>query len=36
MKEWQRTIVLLILLGVAIGFLVWNIHQSDTNFVNRF
>ncbi len=33
MKEWQRTIVLLILLGLAVGFLVWSTQTTDTNFV---
>ena len=27
MKEWHRTIILLILLGIAVGFLVWA-HQT--------
>ena len=27
MKEWQRTIVLVVLLAVAIGYLVW-MHQT--------
>lgn len=36
MKEWQRTIVLVILLGLAIGFLIWNIHATDSNFVDSF
>ncbi len=33
MKEWHRTVVLLILLAVAIGFLVWMNHATD-NFVS--
>jgi len=32
MKEWHRTIILLILLGIAIGFLVWSRQATDTNF----
>jgi len=31
MKEWQRTIVLLILLAIAIGFIVWSGHTSNSN-----
>jgi hypothetical protein len=32
MKEWQRTVVLLILLGIAVGFLIWAAHSTDVNF----
>jgi hypothetical protein len=34
MKEWHRTVVLLILLGVAIGFLIWAGQTTDTNFTD--
>jgi hypothetical protein len=34
MKEWHRTVVLLILLGVAISFLVWASQTTDTNFTD--
>lgn len=34
MKEWHRTVILLILLGAAIGFLVWSAQTTDTNFVD--
>jgi hypothetical protein len=34
LKEWQRTIALLILLALAIGFLLWANHASDSNFTN--
>lgn len=34
MKEWHRTVILLILLAVAIGFLVWSSHATDSNFVD--
>jgi hypothetical protein len=34
MKEWHRTILLLILLGLTIGFLVWSSQATDTNFVD--
>lgn len=33
MKEWQRTVLLLVLLGIGIGFLVWTNHATDANFV---
>jgi hypothetical protein len=33
MKEWQRTVVLVVLLIVAIGFLWWSSHTTDVNFV---
>lgn len=32
MKEWQRTVILVILLGIAIGFLLWS-QVADGNFV---
>lgn len=34
MKEWHRTVVLLILLAVAIGFLIWSAQTTNTNFVD--
>lgn len=34
MKEWHRTIVLVVLLALAIGFIIWSSHSTDTNFVN--
>lgn len=33
MKEWHRTVILLILLGVGIGFLIWVRQATDANFV---
>jgi hypothetical protein len=30
MKEWHRTVILLVLLALGIGFLVWSTHQADT------
>lgn len=33
MKEWYRTVILLLLLAIAIGFLVWSRHNVDANFV---
>jgi hypothetical protein len=32
MKEWHRTVVLLILLALAVGFLVWS-QIADSKFV---
>jgi len=29
MKEWHRTVILLILLAIAIGFLVWSANATD-------
>lgn len=34
MKEWQRTIILLILLALGIGFLIWSNHQADVNILH--
>ena len=34
MKEWHRTVILLVLIAIVIGFFAWSIHASDTNFVN--
>lgn len=31
MKESLRTIVLFVLLAVAAGFIIWNLHQSEAN-----
>jgi hypothetical protein len=33
MKEWHRTVILLVLLLAAIGFLVWSHHNVNVNFV---
>jgi len=35
-QEWQRTVLLFILLGVAIGFLFWTQGQYSNNFVDTF
>jgi hypothetical protein len=29
MKEWQRTVVLLVLLAGAIGFMIWSQNQAE-------
>jgi len=36
MKEWHRTVVLVALLALAVGFLVWSAHATDANFVDSF
>ena len=36
MKEWQRTIVLCILLAVALGFLWWVNHSATANLTSAF
>lgn len=33
-KEIHRTIILLVLLAVAVGFLIWSAHTTDANFVD--
>jgi len=33
MKEWHRTIILLVLLGAAIGFIFWMNNSYDNNFI---
>ncbi len=32
LKEWQRTVILLVLLAVALGFILWSRHIINTNF----
>jgi hypothetical protein len=32
MKEWHRTVILLILLAIAIGFLVWSAQSAESTF----
>ena len=32
MKEWHKTIILLVLLALAVGYLVWSHYTIDTNF----
>lgn len=34
MKEWQRTIILVVLLAIAIGYLVWMRQTIDTSLLN--
>jgi len=35
-KEWHRTIVLIVLLLLAVGFLWWSNHEADVNFTQTF
>lgn len=32
LKEWHRTVILVLLLVVALGFIIWSRHNYDTNF----
>lgn len=34
MKERQRTIILVLLLAFAIGYILWMNHRVDVNFVD--
>ena len=34
LTEWHRTIILVALLMLAIGFLIWANQTTDTNFVD--
>jgi hypothetical protein len=36
LKEWQRTIILVVLLAIAIGFILWTRKSVDTNFIDQF
>ncbi len=33
MKEWHRTVILLVLIAIAIGFIVWSHSEIQTNFL---
>jgi hypothetical protein len=32
-REWLRTIVLVVLIAIGIGFLVWTKHAADTGLL---
>ncbi len=32
MREWHRTVILLLLLALAIGYLIWSQYVTDVNF----
>jgi hypothetical protein len=34
MKEWQRTVVLLIIITAMVGFMIWSHHNYATNFID--
>jgi hypothetical protein len=34
MKEWQRTLILLALLGFALGVILWLRQSYEVNFIN--
>lgn len=34
MKEWHRTVILVILLVIAVGFLLWARQMTESNFVD--
>jgi|GEM_PF-1365350 len=36
LKEWHRTVILLLLLAFAVGFIVWTNNQYNTNFTGSF
>lgn len=33
MKEWHRTVILLVLIAIAVGFLVWSQLAYQHNFI---
>ncbi len=35
-SEKQRTLILLVLLALAIGFVLWQRQQYDSNFIDSF
>lgn len=36
MKEWHRTILLILLIAVAIGYIIWSQNLVDSNFTDSF
>lgn len=34
MKEWHRTVILILIAFIAIAFIVWSRQNYDTNFVD--
>ena len=34
MKEWHRTVALVLLLALAVGYLVWSYYTVDASFTN--
>ncbi len=35
MKEWHRTVILIVLLAIGIGFLIWARVAIDLNFIDK-
>ncbi len=33
MKEWHRTVILLVLLAVAIGFIIWSRQAAESSLL---
>jgi len=33
LQEWHRTVALVALIALAVGFIVWSQHAYDVNFV---
>lgn len=33
MKEWHRTVILILLIAIAIGFIIWTRQSYETNFL---
>ncbi len=36
LKEWHRTVLLLIIITLAVGFILWTNAQYENNFVEQF
>ncbi len=36
LREWQRTVILVLLLLAGIAFMYWTTHSYDQNFINSF
>lgn len=34
MKEWHRTVILVLIIIFAVGFIIWSRQQVETNFVD--
>lgn len=34
MKEWHRTVILVVLIAVAIGYLIWAHHTLDASLLS--
>ncbi len=36
LREWQRTVILLLLIFFAVGFILWTRQQYQNNFIDSF